>query len=192
MGEMAPQTDAGKRLLLHICCGPCATWSVLHLREAGWDVTGYWYNPNIHPFSEHERRRENLVSFAEQAGLSMVWDPGYEMPAFLRAVVGQEAFRERCKVCYWMRLERTARAAAAGGYDAFCTTLLISPYQDQAAIRRISDELGAVYGVPFYFENLRRGYAETPRLAKQFELYRQRYCGCMYSEYEALTHTTIG
>jgi epoxyqueuosine reductase len=188
MTETTSPTGAGKRLLLHICCGPCATYSVRRLRDEAWELTGLWFNPNIHPFSEHERRRETLASFAAQVALPVQWESGYEMPAFLRAVVGHEAFRERCQVCYRLRLERAARAAAAGGYDAYCTTLLISPYQDQAAIRRIGEELGAQHGVPFYFENLRRGYAETPRPCEQYGLYRQRYCGCLYSEWEALEH----
>ncbi|NLG26436.1 MAG: epoxyqueuosine reductase QueH [Chloroflexi bacterium] len=186
MSDATLSIGAGKRLLLHICCGPCATWSVQRLRAEGWDVTGYWFNPNVHPYSEHERRRENLASFAGQVQLPVQWEPGYEMPAFLRAVAGHEAFRERCAICYRMRLERAARAAAEGGYDAYCTTLLISPYQDQAALRTIGDDLGSRYGMPFHFENLRRGYAETPRLSREYNLYRQHYCGCIYSEWEAL------
>lgn len=192
MAQPAPQTGAGQRLLLHICCGPCATWSVQRLRDEGWDVTGFWFNPNIQPYSEHERRRETLASFAQQVALPVQWEPGYAMAAFFRAVAGHEAHGERCALCYRLRLERAAQAAAAGGYDAFCTTLLISPYQDQAAIRSIGEELGAACGVPFYYENLRRGYAETPRLCREYDLYRQHYCGCVYSEYEALTRTKLG
>jgi len=188
MSRTEANAGQGRRLLLHICCGPCATYTVRRLREQAWDVTGLWFNPNIHPFSEHERRREALASFAEQVALPVQWEAGYEMPAFLRAVVGRERFRERCQICYRLRLERAAQVAAAGGYDAFSTTLLISPYQDQAGIRRIGEELGAAHGVAFYFENFRRGYAETPRLCATYGLYRQRYCGCLYSEWEALEH----
>ena len=186
MSTTMPPKGAGQRLLLHICCGPCATWSVQHLSAQGWEVTGLWYNPNIHPFSEHELRRETLMAFSQRVALPMQWEPGYEMPAFLRAVAGHEAFRERCQTCYRLRLERAAQAAAEGGYDAYTTTLLISPYQDQAAVRRLGEELGAAHGVRFHFENLRRGYAETPRLSREHNLYRQRYCGCIYSEWEAL------
>ncbi|MHB1318805.1 MAG: epoxyqueuosine reductase QueH, partial [Anaerolineae bacterium] len=80
---------AGRRTLLHICCGPCSTYTVRTMQEAGAAVTGYWYNPNIHPFSEHERRRESLAGYAAEICLPMVWEPGYDMPAYLRAVSGQ-------------------------------------------------------------------------------------------------------
>jgi len=175
----------GRRLLLHICCAPCATYTVKRLRELRWSVEGHWFNPNVHPYSEHELRRETLASYAETIGLPVHWESGYEIAEFLRAVVGHERFRERCLICYRMRLERTALAARRLGLDAISTTLLISPYQDQAAIRRIGEEMAALYGVAFYFENLRRGFAEHYRLSRESGLYMQRYCGCVYSEWES-------
>ena len=181
----------GKRVLLHICCGPCATYVVQRLREHGAFVTGHWYNPNIQPFSEHERRREALAQLVSrfstpEADLHMVWETYYGMEGYFRAVVGHERFRERCLICYRMRLERTVSRAAKENYDFVTTTLLISPYQDQDAIRRLGEELSQAHGVRFYFENFRRGFSEHHRLAKEYELYRQRYCGCVYSEWEAL------
>ncbi len=174
-----------KRILLHICCAPCSTYTVKHLREGGWEVTGHWYNPNIHPYSEHEKRRETLARYAGEIGLNILWEQGYEMPAFLRAVVEHERFRERCLRCYCMRLQRTAQVAAERGYDTFTTTLLISPYQDQQALRHIGEELAQSYGIAFYGEDLRQGFAEHYRLARASDLYMQRYCGCIYSEWEA-------
>jgi epoxyqueuosine reductase len=175
----------GKRLLLHVCCAPCATYTAQYLREQGADVTGFWYNPNIHPYSEHELRRETLREYAEQIALPVIWEPGYDMPAFLRAVCGHEQQGERCLICYRMRLERTAQVAAERGFDLFATTLLISPYQDLNAIERIGHELAEAHGIAFYFENLRRGFAEHHRMAREHDLYQQRYCGCIYSEWEA-------
>lgn len=182
---------AGERVLLHICCAPCATYTVERLREIGFDVTGYWYNPNIHPWGEHERRRESLVRFAGLVDLPMVWAAGYDMPLFLRRVGGREEFRRRCAVCYAMRLSRTAQEARAGGFDAFTTTLLISPYQDQALLRRIGERLAEDVGVRFYFENFRRGWAERGRLTRLYGLYRQGYCGCLYSEWERYNSEAI-
>ncbi len=179
----------GARVLLHACCGPCTSWTAPYLASRGAQVTGYWYNPNIHPFSEHERRREALDSLAAQTGLEMLWQPGYDLTAFLRAVAGHEAPGERCRLCYRLRLERAAQAAAHGGFDAFATTLLISPYQDLEAIRALGAELTAEYGVRFIYENLRRGYAASRSLADEYGLYLQRYCGCIYSEWEALDPT---
>lgn len=175
---------AGQRVLLHICCGPCATYTVGRLRALGFAVTGFWYNPNIHPWQEHERRRESLVRFAEQVELPLVIQPGYEMPAFLRLVAGRERFRRRCAICYAMRLRAAAQQARAGGLDAFTTTLLISPYQEQELIRRIGEHLADKEGVRFYFEDFRKGWAERGRLTRQYDLYRQQYCGCVYSEWE--------
>ncbi len=190
-----PQPEPGpvlenQRLLLHICCAPCATWTLQHLTELGASVTGYWFNPNIHPFSEHERRRLSLVAFAEKQGLPMVWEEGYEMVAFLQAVADDPRRGHRCRECYRMRLRRTAQRAAELGFEAFTTTLLISPYQNLEIIRQEGEEAAEAYSVPFYFENMRRGFAYHHRLAQEHGLYEQRYCGCVYSEWESLTKDT--
>jgi predicted adenine nucleotide alpha hydrolase (AANH) superfamily ATPase len=175
---------------LHICCGPCSTYSIKRLREQGFDVTGFWYNPNIHPFAEHERRRECIQAYAREVGLAMIEWQDYEMTAYFRAVIGHEAFGERCALCYRLRLECTAEVARQKGFDAFTTTLLISPYQQQALIRRIGEELAAPRGLEFYFENLRRGWSERGHMAREHHLYEQRYCGCIYSEWEAQKQRT--
>jgi predicted adenine nucleotide alpha hydrolase (AANH) superfamily ATPase len=180
----------GKRLLLHICCGPCGTYPVQRLREEGFQVTGFWYNPNIHPWQEHQRRRESVQKYAKAVGLPVVWYEQYEMPLYLRAVAGHEKFRERCRICYRMRLEKTAQVATEGGFDAFTTTLLISPHQDQALLRQIGEELAEECGVEFYFENFRRGWSERGRLTCEHGLYRQQYCGCVYSEWERYDEAT--
>jgi epoxyqueuosine reductase len=186
--EPLEQADplAGQRLLLHICCAPCATYTVRRFREAGARVTGHWFNPNIHPFREHELRRGALAGYAPALKLPIIWEPGYEMAEFMRRVAGQERFRQRCAICYHLRLERTAIVAAREGFALFTTTLLISPYQDLEAIIHIGEELAQRHGVSFWAENLRRGFAEHHRLAREAGLYRQRYCGCLYSEREAL------
>jgi len=175
----------GKSILLHICCGPCGTYTIRRLHEQGFEVRGFWYNPNIHPFAEHERRRECVRLYAEDIDLPMLWSEGYEMPAYFRAVAGHEAFGERCAICYRLRLQRTAQVAREQGFDAFTTTLLISPYQQQALIRDIGEELAREHGVHFYFENFRQGWSERGHMARDHEMYQQRYCGCVYSEWEA-------
>lgn len=172
------------RLLLHTCCAPCSTYSVLHFRERAWDVTGFWFNPNIHPFLEHQERRGCMETWAARVELPMVWTEEYEMPCFLRAVAERAAKPERCRVCYELRLERTAATARQFGLDAFSTTLLISPYQDHALLRQVGDEVGARYGIPFQYEDLRGGWPQRGRLTREYGLYRQQYCGCIYSEWE--------
>jgi predicted adenine nucleotide alpha hydrolase (AANH) superfamily ATPase len=177
----------GKKVLLHVCCGPCATYTVKRLKEEGFDVAGLWYNPNIQPFSEHETRRVSAVSYLESLGVSLVGENGYQMPQFLRLVAGHEAREERCQYCYEMRLGRTAALAARQGFDAMTTTLLISPYQDQELIREIGEREAKRRGVEFYFENFRRGWSERGRVTREHGLYRQQYCGCVYSEWERHT-----
>lgn len=176
----------GKRILLHVCCAPCATYSEQRLRALGFAVTGFWYNPNIHPFSEHERRRETLARYAAEIDLPVIWEPGYDVVDYMRAISGHERYRERCRICYEMRLERTAEVAAEEGLDAFTTTLLISPYQSQDTIRALGEAAGARHSVHFFFENLRRGWADHFETVRAHELYSQSYCGCLYSEWEAL------
>ena len=183
----ATRAGEGKRILLHICCGPCGAYPIGQLREEGFQVTGFWYNPNIHPWQEHQRRRESVQKYAEAVALPVIWHEKYEMPLYLRAVVRREKFGERCRICYRMRLEKTAQVAAEDGFDAFTTTLLISPHQDQALLRQIGEEAAEEWGagaLEFYFENFRRGWSERGRLTHEHDLYRQQYCGCIYSEWE--------
>lgn len=181
----------GQPLFLHICCAPCATYPVMRLRQEGFHLSGYWYNPNIHPWMEHEQRRLSLVRFTQRIEMAMIWEPGYEMPHFLRRVAGREGFRRRCETCYEMRLLAVAHQAKQLGFSLFSTTLLISPYQDQDMIRRIGEEAGREHGLDFFFENFRRGWPERGRLSKAFELYRQQYCGCIYSEWERYNRLDI-
>ncbi|MBC7263770.1 MAG: epoxyqueuosine reductase QueH [Chloroflexi bacterium] len=178
------ECEVSRRLLLHICCGPCSTYTIKRLRELGFDVTGYWYNPNVHPYTEHERRRSCLEEYAATVGLPMIWEPDYDMPAYFRAVAGHEKFGERCARCYDLRLRATARTASERGFGVITTTLLISPYQDQQLIVAVGEEAAAEFGVDFFFENFRRGWSERGRLAKEHNLYRQAYCGCIFSEWE--------
>ena len=187
----APDLKAGGRVLLHVCCGPCSTHPINWLREQGCEVTGLWYNPNIHPWQEHELRRISAADYAEKIGVDMIRPEVYEMPRFFRLVVEHERFGERCHLCYQLRLERTARIAAERGFDAFTTTLLISPHQDQETINAVGEAVGRHHGVSFLFENFRRGWAERGRLTKEHDLYRQHYCGCLYSEWERYNDQAI-
>jgi epoxyqueuosine reductase len=179
------QVRAGTTLLLHICCGPCSTASIEQLRQHGFDVTGFWYNPNVHPLSEHELRRQCVSDYAPVVNLPMIEWPGYDMPAYFRAVAGHEDSTERCAICYRLRLARAAQVAQERGFDAFTTTLLISPYQQQSLIRQIGEEQGQLHHMEFYFENLRRGWKDRGQLSRDHGLYQQKYCGCLYSEWEA-------
>ena len=169
-------------ILLHTCCGPCATYVVESLQEQGLEVTGYWYNPNVHPFREHQRRLEAMQAFARTVGLPLIVEEGYDMVGYFRAVVGHE--RDRCVECYRMRLSKTAEAAAGRGFELFTTTLLISPYQDIDRIHELGEQAGSERGVRFHYEDFRPGFRESHRISREMGLYHQGYCGCVYSEWE--------
>ena len=170
------------KILLHICCGPCATWPVEALREAGHDVTGFWYNPNVHVYQEYARRLAAARSFAEQVDLDLIVHDEYGLAEFVQAAPSRKA--ERCPVCYAMRLKRTAAAARDGHFEAFTSTLLVSPHQDHELIRTIGEQAATEVGVALYYEDFRPGFKRHRELADRYGLYRQQYCGCIYSEYE--------
>ena len=169
-------------ILLHVCCAPCTVFPLQVLRGQGHSVTGYFYNPNIHPYTEFTRRLATLREFAAMETLPLTAEEGYGLRDYLRQVVFHED--ERCAICYTLRLEQTARFAAAAGAEAFSTTLLYSRYQNHALIRETGEALARQYGVSFYYENFRRGWQEGIDQSVALGLYRQPYCGCIYSEQE--------
>ncbi len=169
-------------ILLHVCCGPCATHVVKSLRDKALDVTAFWYNPNVHPFREHQLRLEAMQTFARATSLPLIVAEGYDMINYFRAVVGHES--ERCPHCYRLRLAKTAEVAHERGVDAFTTTLLISPYQKHELIRSVGEELARDRGVQFHYQDFRPGFRESHRLSRDLGLYHQAYCGCVYSEWE--------
>jgi predicted adenine nucleotide alpha hydrolase (AANH) superfamily ATPase len=170
------------KVLLHICCAHCAAWPVEHWRRQGHEVSGFWYNPNVHPFTEHENRRAAVRDLAQRTGLALIESEGYDMPLWFRRVTGHED--DRCRHCFTLRLEAAARTAKERGYDAFTSTLLISPHQDHALLKTIGEEVAAANGVDFLYADLRKRYSDSRHLTKPMELYRQQYCGCLYSEME--------
>lgn len=169
-------------ILLHSCCGPCATYVVKSLQVKGLEVTAFWYNPNIHPFREHQLRLEAMQTFAKATNLPLIIAEGYDMLKYFQAVVGHES--NRCPDCYRLRLEKTAAVAYEKGFDFFTTTLLISPYQKHDIIKELGEKLSRKHSVKFHYEDFRPGFKESHRTSKELGLYHQGYCGCVYSEWE--------
>jgi predicted adenine nucleotide alpha hydrolase (AANH) superfamily ATPase len=178
-----------KKLLIHSCCAHCAAYTVEYWRGQGYDVSALWYNPNIHPYTEHQRRLEAMQSLAEKTGLPLIMTSGYDIIDYFRRVVGHEA--ERCQYCFRLRLSKTAEIAREMGFDAFTTTLLISPQQKHELIKEIGDEIAKESGVEFLYADLRKRYSDSRHITKPLELYRQQYCGCVYSEWERYANFTI-
>ncbi|MFZ5428222.1 MAG: epoxyqueuosine reductase QueH [Thermodesulfobacteriota bacterium] len=170
-------------LLAHACCGPCSITVFQALAGRGVAFAGFYHNPNIHPLTEYLRRKEALAEVGRRMGVDIVFaDQEYDPAAFLR----QAAFREadRCRFCYEIRLDRAAREARERGFEGFTTTLLYSKYQDHEAIRAAGEAAASVHGVAFAYVDFRPGWDEGIRLSKEWGLYRQPYCGCIFSEFD--------
>jgi hypothetical protein len=168
------------KILLHSCCGPCSIFPTRKLLEEGHEVRGYFYNPNIHPYTEFQKRLETYQEFAEKTGLPVIIDDNYEIDEFLRQVAFREG--ERCRICYSLRLKKAAQVARKGQFDAFTTTLLVSPFQKHELIKEIGTAIGEELGIPFYYCDFRPGFKENVTVSKEQNMYRQQYCGCIYSE----------
>ncbi len=167
---------------MHMCCANCSLYPVKHLSEKGMELRGLWFNPNIHPEEEYGRRLSALRQLQSAWGLDIEYIDRYGLKDFLCALGGRR--EDRCAVCYGMRLETTAATAKKMGLDGFTTTLLVSPYQKQELIVRAGEEAGRKHAVRFYFEDMRPGFREGQKVSKELGLYRQKYCGCIYSEAE--------
>jgi predicted adenine nucleotide alpha hydrolase (AANH) superfamily ATPase len=168
------------KILLHACCGNCSIFPVKVLREANHDVTGYFFNPNIHPYQEYRKRLDTMRDYAERTELPVTYVDEYGLVPFLQAVSGEPG--TRCDHCYFVRLENTARFAAKNGFDAFTSSLLYSRYQNHDTITRFGEQLGEEYGIKFHYDDFRTGWREGIETSKSMGLYRQQYCGCIYSE----------
>jgi predicted adenine nucleotide alpha hydrolase (AANH) superfamily ATPase len=170
------------KVLLHICCAPCSIYPIQNLRAEGLDVMGFFYRHNIHPYTECLRRQETLQGYADSIHLRVIYQEGYDLENFLRNVSFRET--ERCTYCYHDRLESTAHIAKHGRFDCFSTTLLYSKFQKHELIRSIGESVGKSVGVPFLYEDFRSGWKQGVDESKRLNLYRQPYCGCIYSERE--------
>lgn len=170
------------RLLMHICCAPCDIYPLRKLREEKFGIVGYFYNPNIHPYQEYKRREDTVKVFADKSSLDVIFSGRYEMEAFLQRVAFD--IGDRCRYCYEMRLDSTARMAKSKGFDAFTTSTLYSRYQKHDLIKEIAVTVSKRHEIPFYYEDFRVGWKEGVTASKEMGLYRQQYCGCIYSEKE--------
>ncbi len=170
------------RTLIHICCAPCSIACIDTLRAEGQELTGFWFNPNIHPVTEYRARLDALKGYAEKVGLPLLGRDAYGLKNFVRAVSGD--LDDRCGVCYEMRLDAAAAFAAQNGFEAFTTTLLISPYQNHDLLIETGKRAARAHNVEFLERDFRPRFREGQRRARELELYMQKYCGCVFSEEE--------
>ena len=170
------------KLLLHICCGPCSAACIKVLREQNIDITGYWYNPNIHPYKEYEKRMNALKEYSKMVNLKVIYNDYYGLREFTKNVV--DRLSTRCEYCYYSRMENAVKYAKENGYDAFTSTLFISPYQKHDLLKRICEELSQKYDIEFKYIDFRPYYYEGKNMFHKTGLYMQKYCGCVFSEDE--------
>lgn len=167
------------KLLLHICCSNCGLYPMKKFMADGIDFVGLWFNPNIHPEPEYRKRLDSLQSLQKLWGLTVEYVGGYGLGRFLNDIGNPD--HNRCTRCYALRLDETAKTAKAMGLDGFSTTLMVSPYQNFDGIVEAARESEKRYALPFYLEDFRSGYRSSVGLSKDLGLYRQKYCGCMFS-----------
>ena len=171
------------RILLHACCAPCLVVPLDDLRSEGHDVTALFFNPNIHPYAEYLRRLDAFTSYAREHGVRVLNEHRQEgMEDWLREVVFRET--QKCKICFHFRMDKTARLAETKAFDAFSSTLLFSRFQKHELLKSICESTSEKYGIPFVYKDWRTGWNEGVKKYRRLGLYRQKYCGCIYSEKE--------
>lgn len=183
-------------ILLHICCSNCATYPFRILNDEGHVISGLWFNPNIHPLDEYNLRLESLKDLAYRWNIDVLYEE-YDPPIYFKmfgineimdieGIEHNDNLRNplRCASCYNLRLRRTAEEASKRGFDAFSTTLLISPYQDIEQIAMTGRRLADEYNLQFYERDFRVYFRDSQSLSRELGLYRQKYCGCVFSRAE--------
>lgn len=180
-----------KKILLHSCCAPCSSHVINTLKDY-FDITILYYNPNIYPIEEYNKRKQeqiNLIKSLQSNNKIDFLDCDYENDIYEEKIKGYEHFKERgprCNICFKLRLERTAKLAKENNFDYFCTTLTVSPYKNAYLINQIGKELSNEYNIKWLYSDFKKndGYKKSIELSKKFNLYRQDYCGCIYSQKE--------
>lgn len=186
--ELIKNNKIKPKLLLHACCAPCSSFVIEYLHNY-FDITIIYYNPNIYPIEEYTRRKEELKKFLTTFKISdkiKLIEMDYNFKEYYDAIKGLETLGEkskRCYNCYQFRMEKAAKYAVDNNFDYFTTTLSISPYKISSWINEIGEELSKKYGVKYLYADFkkRNGYKRSLELSKEYNLYRQTYCGCNFS-----------
>ena len=169
------------KLLMHTCCAPCSVYCIESLRSEEIEPVLYWYNPNIHPYTEYKTRRDTLKEYGKDIGVQVIFEEQYGLRSFCKNVI--DDLENRCtNYCYRVRLEQTVKYAKENNYDSFTTTLLVSPYQNHNEIKKICEELSEKYNIDFIYKDFREGFRQGQAKARELGLYMQKYCGCVFSE----------
>ena len=187
MNEEIKKFDSKKKLLLHSCCGPCSSYVIDYLNKY-FDITILYYNPNIYPETEYQKRlseQQRLVKEYNNKDIKVI-EIGYNPNEFYEVVKGHEKDKEgceRCHICYKLRLEASVKYAKEHNFDYFTTTLSVSPYKNSEVLNNIGTVLEKEYDVKYLYSDFKKkdGYKKSIELSKKYNLYRQDYCGCIFS-----------
>ena len=183
-----------EKLLLHSCCAPCSSHVITYLTKY-FDITILYYNPNIYPIEEYNKRKEEqirLINSIKTINKLDYIDCDYDNDIYEKEIKGYEDCPERgarCNICFNLRLNKTAELAKKNGYTFFCTTLSVSPYKNATIINNIGEELAKKYNITWLYSDFKKenGYKHSIELSKEYNLYRQNYCGCIYSKRTNIT-----
>lgn len=189
--EIISKLEYKPKLLLHSCCGPCSSYVITYLQDY-FDITILYYNPNIEPDREYEKRKNEQIKLIKKLNipsLSML-DVEYENDVYRDYVKGHEQETEggsRCHLCYELRLKKTAELAQIHNFEYFGTTLTVSPYKNASLLNKIGEELSSKYNIKWLYSDFKKkdGYKKSIELSKEYDLYRQDYCGCLFSKIES-------
>lgn len=197
--EIIKSLNTKKKLLLHSCCGPCSSYVITYLTNY-FDITILYYNPNISPYGEYlKRKAEQVKVISELRKISKnqinILDCDYDNDKYEEKICGLENEPEkgkRCAICYQIRIEKTAILAKEKNYDYFCTTLSVSPHKNANLINQIGEELEKIHKVNWLYSDFKKkeGYKKSIELSQKYNLYRQDYCGCIYSKRNINNTTT--
>ena len=168
------------KVLLHSCCAPCSVYCIDALRAEGLEPASLWFNPNIHPYQEYKARRDTLLAYGESIGVTVNVLEDYGLREFVKSVA--DDIDHRCAHCYTIRLGTAAKYASEHGFEAFTSSLFISPYQNHELLKAVGEQMGKQYGVEFLYRDFRPGFREGQTKARELGLYMQKYCGCIFSE----------
>ena len=182
------------KILMHMCCGPCSCYPTERLREIGFEPVGFFFNPNIHPYKEWHQRLKTAREFAEKVNIKFFADNHYGLREYLSKVSSvinvedsakfADGWHARCKICYAWRLNEAAKFAKENDFKIFTSTLFYSIHQNHELMKKIAEAAAKQFGVEFYYEDFRAGWQRGIDISLELELYRQNYCGCIFSEEE--------
>lgn len=186
MQEQMKKIERGTPLLLHSCCAPCSSACLERLKDF-FKVTILYYNPNVDEDAEYEKRKAEQIRFLTETGWAEFLDCDHDKEAFAAIAKGMEEEPERgarCYKCYRLRLEKTAQVAKENGFAWFATTLTLSPHKNAEWLNEIGEEMGSKYGLQYLYTDFKKqgGYYRSIDLSKEYGLYRQDFCGCVYSK----------